>query len=81
MQSQEPIDHTMSAEEFKSARLNLGFTQHTWGLLIGYNDRKYLRNHINQIESGVKPVRKVQALLIKAYINGYRPNDWPSKDF
>lgn len=64
----------MRAEEFKAARKEIGLSQREWGIWLGYNNTENMRGHINQMESGLKPVRKVHALLIQAYLNGYRPN-------
>ena len=66
----------MRAEEFKAARLELGLTLRQWGINLGYNDTKNMRNHIQHIETGLKPVRKVHVLLIQCYLKGCRPDTY-----
>lgn len=66
----------MLATEFRAARKSMGLTLREWGINLGYNDTKNMRNHIQQMESGLKPVRKVHVLLIQSYLSGFRPESW-----
>lgn len=72
------IKTTMTPQAFRDARLSLGLSAAQFGVLIGYEKTNSLRAQIHDMESGLKPVRMPQKLLIEAYLSGYRPkNNWP----
>lgn len=66
----------MTPIELKEARQKLGLTLSQCANLLGYNG-----NHANQqvrrMESGERPILEAQTRLMKAYLEGYRPADWP----
>jgi len=65
----------MTPSEFSEARYKLGFKQRQlaefWGM--GQNGERTIRRW----EQGDVPVNPIAARLISAYLNGYRPDDWP----
>jgi DNA-binding transcriptional regulator YiaG len=63
----------MTGDEFRDARLKLGLTQQALARLIGRT-----RRNVQQWESGERPVDGVAARLLTAYLEGYRPDDWPA---
>lgn len=67
----------MTPADFKKARETLGLTGHQFGILLGYEDSKNLRTQIHKMETGDRPIRGAQARLVTAYLEGYRPKDWP----
>ena len=63
----------MTPAEFKQARSNLGLNQSQLAALLGYGT--YSR--ISELEGGRSPITDQCARLMKAYVDGYRPSDWP----
>ena len=69
----------MNPHQVKEARLTLGLSLDQMAILIGYDraDRSDRRKLIMDLELGVLPLRPAQERLIVAYLEGYRPEDWP----
>lgn len=61
----------------REARLRLGLTLEQMGQMLGY-DGPHTRSQMHRIESGERPLMPCQARLLKAYLDGYRPDDWPA---
>jgi DNA-binding transcriptional regulator YiaG len=64
----------MSGLQFRKARETLGLTQPQIGAVLGYPRKMTIcdwENHRN-------PVPPPVARLMQAYIDGYRPKDWPA---
>lgn len=68
----------MTPEEFKEARLTLGLTLEEMGAMLGYSGA-HVRAQVYKMEAGERDVREAQARLVRAYLDGYRPADWPVK--
>lgn len=65
----------MTPEEFKQARLSLGLTrQSDAAALLGYSRQA----SISDIETGRAPPSPAAVRLLRAYLDGYRPDDWPT---
>lgn len=62
--------------DLKEARLRLGLTQTHMGEMLGYSGA-HVRQMVYEIEQGQKPLMPCQARLLQAYLDGYRPVDWP----
>lgn len=67
---------TVPSIDPKETRLLLGLTQTQMGHMLGYKG-KNVRQMVYEIESGDKPLMPCQARLLQAYVDGYRPEDWP----
>lgn len=67
----------MTGAQFKAAREELGLTQTELLPLLGYQRDPRYRKHISEMERGVKTIQPTHARLMKAYLSGYRPPDWP----
>ena len=63
----------MTTAEFKQARRNLGLNQSQLAALLGYGT--YSR--ISELEGGRTKITDQCDRLMQAYIEGYRPRDWP----
>ena len=63
----------MTPEQFKQARSNLGLTQQQLAKMLGYG----LYSRISEMENGRTPITGQCVRLVQAYLDGYRPNDWP----
>jgi DNA-binding transcriptional regulator YiaG len=61
----------MTKDDFRASRRALGLTQEALARLIGRT-----RRNIQQWESGERPVDGAAARLVRAYLDGYRPDDW-----
>jgi DNA-binding XRE family transcriptional regulator len=62
----------------KAARVKLGLTQTQMGQLLGYSG-EHVRQMVYEIETGDKPLMPCQRRLLQAYLDGYRPKDWPKQ--
>lgn len=60
----------------KEARQTLGLTQAQMGQMLGYQGER-VRQMVYEIEAGTKPLMPCQTRLLQAYLDGYRPEDWP----
>ena len=66
----------MTGNEIKKARQQLGLTLEQLGTLLGYQG-KQVRSQAYDLESGRRDLREPQRRLLLAYLEGYRPKDWP----
>lgn len=64
----------MTPQQFKGARLTLGLTPEQIAPLLALSDRA----RIYEIEGGKRNVSKAVGLLVQAYLDGYRPANWPA---
>ena len=63
----------MDGQQIKAARKHLGLTQTQLAEVMGY----YNNTHISRIESGPRDMSEQGQKLLQAYLDGYRPKDWP----
>ena len=70
----------MSPEEIKAARKKLGLTQAQLARVLGYStDGKVPGMAVSVMERATnpRPLPEAQRRLLLAYLDGYRPPDWP----
>ena len=65
----------MTPAALSQARATLGLTQRQMAAMLG----RKLRNY-QQWEAGDRRIDEAAARLIAAYIDGYRPQDWPKEE-
>jgi transcriptional regulator with XRE-family HTH domain len=65
---------SMTPADIKEARYSLGLTQAQLAPLLGYA----LKDRISELERGTRNAGPAVALLLRAYIDGYRPSAWPT---
>jgi transcriptional regulator with XRE-family HTH domain len=65
----------MNGHEIRAARKHLGLTQSQLAEVMGYVGKSY----ISTIESGPRGMSDQGQRLLQAYLDGYRPKDWPVK--
>ncbi|MGH1426197.1 MAG: helix-turn-helix domain-containing protein [Pseudooceanicola sp.] len=63
----------MTPEEFRQARHTLGLNQSHLANMLGYSSK----TQISMIENGWENPSKSVLRLLRAYLDGYRPDDWP----
>lgn len=63
----------MTPAEISAARAALGLTQTQLAAVMGLRGPAT----ISDWERGVKPANGQSARLLQAYVDGYRPKDWP----
>lgn len=63
----------MTSEELKQARIDLGLTQSQMATLLGYGSVA----RVSEIENGARDPGVSVVRLLRAYIDGYRSEDWP----
>lgn len=63
----------MTPTDIRAARQRLGLSQEQMALMLGYS----ARYTVSDIERGTKNPSPAAVRLLQAYIDGYRPNDWP----
>lgn len=67
----------MTPSEIRAARKALGLTQHQLAILLGFASQPLTKNNLSKLECGSKTLDPVRKRLLQAYIDGYRPADWP----
>lgn len=71
----------MTPEEIKQARIDLGLTVQQFGAMLDIRSPRAVLAYMAPVTSATHkapPVRLVR--LVRAYMAGYRPNDWPIKE-
>lgn len=66
----------MTPTQIKDARRKLGVTLEAWATLLGY-EGAHRRAMAHDLETGRRTIREPQRRLAEAYLEGYRPKDWP----
>ena len=66
----------MTPQELSEARHKLGLTLEQLATLLGYQGEQR-RQMAYDLETGRRAIRPPQRRLVEAYLNGYRPKDWP----
>lgn len=63
----------MTPDDIRAARRSLGLTQAQLADMLGYarSDR------VSEIERGIERPSVAVRRLLQAYLDGYRPADWP----
>lgn len=69
----------MTPADLKAARHTLGLSLTQMARLLGYCGT-HGAQQVRKMESGGRAIREAQALLVRAYLDGYRPQDWPKKE-
>ena len=64
---------TYTPEEVRAARFALGLTQAQLAALLGYGDVA----RVSELERGERRPGPAVERLLRAYLDGYRPADWP----
>lgn len=67
----------MTPDQIKTARHQLGLTLTQLAAMLGYQGN-HARVQMDDLETGRRPLRECQKRLLQAYLEGYRPRDWPS---
>lgn len=74
-----PDKPTMSPDDFREAQHKLGLSDTELAAVLGYNDAAHVRRH--KVRNTALPSYRepnAQAVrLIRAFLDGYRPPDWP----
>lgn len=65
----------MIPDQIREARKKLGLTQSQAAVLFGYGAPA----RISEIESGRRAPGGAVIRLLQAYLDGYRPADWPTQ--
>lgn len=63
----------MTPNEFRAIRQQLGLSQAGLAAILGYGHAM----RVSEFERGARDVPHLLALLMRAYADGYRPQDWP----
>lgn len=66
----------MTPDEVRQARETLGLTLEDLATMLGFEGVRR-RQMMWDIENGRRDLRVPQERLIRAYLEGYRPVDWP----
>lgn len=70
---------TMTPDEFREAQHQLGLSDADLAHMLGIKDEQHIRRL--KAPAGTGHHRTVQghhARLLRAYLDGYRPTDWPA---
>lgn len=66
----------MTPIQLREARRKLGLSLEQMAAMLGY-DGDHRRQMMHRIEIGERALREPQRRLLDAYLDGYRPHDWP----
>lgn len=66
----------MSPDQLARARKRLGLTLEQMADMLGYEGSQ-AKSQVHHLETGRRQIRPAQRRLIEAYLDGYRPDDWP----
>ena len=67
----------MTHTEFKQNRQALGLSVNQMALVLGCSAVHIRRMETDPSVESARPVNPQAERLMKAYLEGYRPNDWP----
>ena len=68
----------MTPAEIREARRKLGLTQQQFADMLE-TDAREMRRYTNPDEARHRPLSLPRQRLLRAYLDGYRPKDWPEK--
>lgn len=66
----------MTPKQIQETRHHLGLNLTDMALMLGYTGA-HARSQMHDLETGRRPLRECQRRLLVAYLEGYRPQDWP----
>ena len=66
----------LTPRDLSNARKHLGLSLAEMARLLGYEGEQ-ARSQAHHLETGRRGIRPAQRRLIEAYLDGYRPEDWP----
>jgi hypothetical protein len=69
-------DHWATPEAIRYTREHLGLTPPQLGALLGYSGEA-ARNRVSELEHGRRSPGGAVSRLLWAFLNGYRPAEWP----
>jgi len=67
----------MTPSQIKEARLSLGLTQAKLSRLLDTDPTTIRKMEMSDDKSSFRKPAPRMVRLIEAYLNGYRPDDWP----
>jgi DNA-binding transcriptional regulator YiaG len=68
----------MTPDQIKEARIALGLTQSQLGRMLETDGQTVRRMEMPATASTAREPAVRMARLIRAYLDGYRPDDWPA---
>jgi DNA-binding XRE family transcriptional regulator len=66
----------MTPDGIRAARKSLGLTQAQMARALHFSRQATVSN----METGKAPIKPQTAELVRAYLDGYRPADWPKEE-
>lgn len=67
----------MKPTEIRKARQKLGLSLDAMAHMLGYEGEN-ARSMMHHLETGKRPLRPAQQRLLRFYMDGIRPKDWPN---
>lgn len=64
----------MTPDQFIAIRAGLGLSQAQLAKMLGFGSQP----RVAEIEAERRPISRPIERLMRAYLSGYRPEDWPS---
>jgi hypothetical protein len=71
-------EEVMTAAELRRARRTLGLSTRQLAAMLAVDADLVRRMEIEPGREGHRPIRSSVERLVQAYLDGYRPPDWPS---
>jgi transcriptional regulator with XRE-family HTH domain len=70
----------LTPKQFKEARKRLGLSVSQMAAALGVGDVQIRRMQVDADKESHRPVMPTTEKLIRAYLDGYRPRDWPAQE-
>lgn len=67
----------LDAVTFKEARLFLGLDYIPMAQMLGFKVNSNTRTAMKRIEDDARPVSGTVSVIMRAFLSGYRPGNWP----
>ncbi|MCF1502882.1 hypothetical protein L0F51_03765 [Afifella sp. H1R] len=68
----------MTCDEFRHARETLQLSVSEMAQMLGVSDIQVRRMQTTPDKASARPVSETTERLVRAYLDGYRPADWPT---
>lgn len=70
----------MNHTELRAARERLGLTTKDMAQMLDTSEKSVLRMESAPVKATARPAPRRAIRLIEAYLAGYRPKDWPTRE-
>ena len=70
----------LTGATLKEARLMLGLSRQQLAFLLGHRQSQNIHKQLYRMEMNMVGINPCRERLLRAYLSGYRPPDWPNQN-